>query len=258
MSEHTKKKEWFQMEADTFEKEESHKPITEEQIFFETVAAGDIDAVRKNCEEHKFLQKEGVGILSNDPITNIKYHFVVTAALMTRICIKNGLGEEIAFRLSDFYIKKLDNLNTIKGIEAVHNDMVIDFTGRMRIITNRIGQTGSVSESINYIYSHITSKITVADVAAEVGLSESYLSRLFKKEIGSSISDYIRDKKIDAAHNLLKYSDCSMIEIANRLAFSSQSHFIQTFKKMVGITPKKYRELYGKKLWHSSNSIHCP
>lgn len=43
--------------------------------------------------------------------------------------------------------------------------------------------------------------------------------------------------------NLLQYSDYSMIEIANRLSFSSQSHFIQQFRETVGMTPKKYRDL---------------
>lgn len=44
------------------------------------------------------------------------------------------------------------------------------------------------------------------------------------------------------AKNLLRFSDCSMIDIANRLSFSSQSHFIQQFREVVGMTPKKYRD----------------
>ena len=81
------------------------------------------------------------------------------------------------------------------------------------------------------------------------GLSASYLSRLFKKELGISISDYILEKKIEKSENLLKYSDYSLVDIANYLAFSSQSHFIQTFKKAVGITPNKYRNQYYHSSW---------
>ena len=68
------------------------------------------------------------------------------------------------------------------------------------------------------------------------------MSRLFKKETGDSVSAYIRRQKIDMAKNLLRYSDYSMIDIANRLSFSSQSHFIQQFRDIVGMTPKKYRD----------------
>lgn len=83
-----------------------------------------------------------------------------------------------------------------------------------------------------------------------LGVSASYLSRLFKKETGVSVSTYIRDRKIDMAKNLLRFSDASMIDIANRLAFSSQSHFIQQFKESVGMTPKKYRDKYYMVEWN--------
>ena len=51
------------------------------------------------------------------------------------------------------------------------------------------------------------------------------------------------------AKNLLKFSNYSMIEIANRLSFSSQSHFIQQFRETVGMTPKKYRDQNHKIQW---------
>jgi AraC-like DNA-binding protein len=82
-----------------------------------------------------------------------------------------------------------------------------------------------------------------------VELSPSYLSRLFKQNLGVSVSDYIREKKIEKAENLLKYSDKSLIDIANYLAFSSQSHFIKTFEKYEGLTPKKYRDKHYHKTW---------
>ena len=75
----------------------------------------DFDYIRKtlreNCENGKFLELDGVGILSKDPVTNLKYHFVVTAAMITRICWQNGMELERTFRLSDFYIQKLDDAN---------------------------------------------------------------------------------------------------------------------------------------------------
>ena len=95
----------------------------------------------------------------------------------------------------------------------------------------------------------MSSRITIKELAEYTDLSPSYLSRLFKKELGISISDYISEKKIEKAENLLKYSDFTFIEIANYLAFSSQSHFIQTFKKAVGLTPKKYRDQYYRTSW---------
>ena len=71
----------------------------------------------------------------------------------------------------------------------------------------------------------------------------------WKEELGISISDFIREKKIEKAQNPLRYCDFSLIEISAYLSFSSQSHFIQSFKKLVGMTPKKYRDLYYATNW---------
>ena len=73
-----------------------------------------------------------------------------------------------------------------------------------------------------------------------------------------SVSAYIRDRKIDMAKNLLRFSDASMIDIANRLAFSSQSHFIQQFKESVGMTPKKYRDKYYMEEWSIESEPEAP
>ena len=105
-----------------------------------------------------------------------------------------------------------------------------------------------------YIYAHIKERITIKDLADALGVSASYLSRLFKKETGVSVSAYIRNRKIDMAKNLLRFSNDSMIEIANRLSFSSQSHFIQQFREVVGMTPKKYRDTYYMVEWNAEPS----
>lgn len=234
--------EWLLFEAGDDIDEIEHRPPTEEFLFYRAVASGDVDAVRKNCEQGRFVESEGVGVLSRNPVTNLKYHFVITTAMITRLCRENGMELEQAFRLSDFYIQKLDDIHTIQGVQRLHDEMVIDYTEKMR----RYFRTDTNSKHINackeYIYSHIKERITIEDLADEFGVSASYLSRLFKKETGVSVSAYIREQKMEVAKNLLRFSDYSMIEIANRLSFSSQSHFIQQFREAVGVTPKKYRD----------------
>lgn len=240
--------EWYQQETTDDEEDILHRPANEEYAFFDAVSSGDVEAVRQNCDAHRFTDSLGTGMLSRDPVTNLKYHFVVTAAMVTRACVKNGLEMEQAYRLSDFYILKLDDIHTTEGVARLHEHMVLDFTGKMRLLQK--GSTSKpITECIDYIYAHIKERITIEDLAEYTELSESYLSRLFKKEIGVSVSDYIREKKIEKSQNLLRFCDYSLIDIANYLSFSSQSHFIQSFKKYVGMTPKKYRDLYYCTSW---------
>ena len=235
--------EWLLLEAEDEIDEVEHRPPTEEYLFYWNVTNGDVDAIKKNCEQQRFLDSDGVGVLSRNPITNLKYHFVITTAMITRMCKQKGMELELAFRMSDFYIQKLDNIHTIEGVRSLHDAMVLDYTEKMRRICRSDTNSRRINVCKEYIYSHIKERITVEDLADVLGVSASYLSRLFKKETGDSVSMYIRTQKIEMAKNLLQYSEYSMIEIANRLSFSSQSHFIQQFRESVGMTPKKYRDL---------------
>ena len=241
--------EWHLLEAEDEMDEIEHRQPTEEFLFYQSVTSGDVEAVRKNCEQERFLDSDGVGVLSRNHITNLKYHFVITTAMITRLCRQKGMALEQAFRMSDFYIQQLDDIHTVQGVRNLHDEMVLDYTEKMRKICQSDTNSRHISTCKEYIYSHIKERITIEDLADELGVSASYLSRLFKRETGDSVSAYIRRQKIEIAKNLLQYSEYSMIDIANRLSFSSQSHFIQQFREYVGMTPKKYRDLNYAAQW---------
>ena len=246
--------EWLLLEAGDDIDEIEHRPPSEEFLFYWAVANGDVDAVRKNCEMGRFVQSDGVGVLSRNPVTNLKYHFVITTAMVTRLCRQNGMELEQAFRLSDFYIQKLDHIHTVEEVRTLHDEMVMDYTEKMRRYFRKDTNSKHINACKEYIYSHIKERITIEDLSDEFGVSASYLSRLFKKETGVSVSAYIREQKMNIAKNLLRFSDYSLIEIANRLSFSSQSHFIQQFRETVGMTPKKYRDENYMVQWNTKAS----
>lgn len=241
--------EWQLRELVENELATTHKPMEDEYTFYQAVKSGDMNYVRQNCQQGTFSNLEGFGILSKNSLTNMKYHLVISVAMITRHCVEGGMELEQAYRLSDFYILKLDTCSTLQAISDLHTNMALDFTEKMLLLKNNKIISKSILLCKEYIYNNIHDRITVNDLAIHTNLSASYLSRLFKKELGVAISDYIRDKKIEKAKNLLKYSDFTSIDIANYLAFSSQSHFIQTFEKQVGITPKKYRDKFYRKSW---------
>ncbi len=106
--------EWLLFEAEDDVDEIEHRQPTEEFLFYQAVSNGNVAAVRKNCEQERFLDSEGVGILSRNQVTNLKYHFVITTAMITRLCRQKGMELEQAFRMSDFYIQKLDDIHTVQ------------------------------------------------------------------------------------------------------------------------------------------------
>lgn len=93
-----------------------------------------------------------------------------------------------------------------------------------------------------YIEEHYREKISVSDLAEQLFLSPNYLSSLFKKHIGSSISEYITLCRIQKAKELMAESnDLKTYELASLVGYSDYEHFRKVFKKYVGMNPAKYR-----------------
>ena len=88
---------------------------------------------------------------------------------------------------------------------------------------------------------HLHERITVPMLANHVHLNPTYLSELFARETGATISQYITDQRMEAARNMLRYSQYSVGEIAQILAYRSPSHFGKVFKDHMGVTPREYR-----------------
>ncbi|MDE6593867.1 MAG: AraC family transcriptional regulator [Oscillospiraceae bacterium] len=218
-----------------------HSPFEKEFEFYECVKSGDSEGVLRLMTP---LAGEGSGELSEDPLRNIKYHFVVTIALITRFCVEGGMEMETAYTLSDLYILKMDKAMNEEQIHALHKEAVLDFTEHMNRIAHENIYSKPVIMTMDYIYDNLHEKISVEDIADSVELSPSYLSRLFHKEVGVTISVYTAVKRVETAQNMLRFSDYSPMDIGNYLAFSSNSHFINTFKKYTGMTPREFRTKY--------------
>lgn len=99
----------------------------------------------------------------------------------------------------------------------------------------------AVVECMDYIRYHLHERITVPMLANHVHLNPTYLSELFARETGTTISRYIADQRMEAARNMLRYSQYSVGEIAQILAYRSPSHFGKVFKDHMGVTPREYR-----------------
>lgn len=229
------------------EENEYRVPYSSEFEFYIFVKNGEVEKVKEACKK-AFSDIEGFGKLCENPLQNIKYHFVVTAALIARYCIEGGMSHETAYNLSDLYINRADKAKTFSDISRLHTEMSVDYAKRM----NKIGKNRIFSKpvilSVDYIYENIGKRITLSDLAELTGLNESYLSRLFKKETGETVTDYILRKKIETAENMLKYSSYPPSEIAFMLGFPSQSYFTAVFRKLTDTTPKKYRDEHFRKV----------
>jgi len=217
-------------------------PYTPEQEFYSVIKSGNTTKVKELCQE-SLLSKKGFGTLSLNSLQNIKYHFAITAALVARYCLEGGMELSTAYGLSDFYIQKADSCTKPQDIASLHTVMCLDYAKRMKNLRKSKVTSRHISACIDYIWDNLHTRITIETLASLVDLNSSYLSRLFKKEVGMTVSQYIQDKKIETAQNMLIYSDHTPSHISSVLAFPNQSYFTEIFHKKTGMTPLKYRNL---------------
>ena len=161
--------------------------------------------------------------------------------MLARYCIEGGMEVTEAYDLSDYYIHKADLMKSKKEISALHPQMCLDYTTRMEKLHRNHACSRPVTQCLEYIYDHLHNRITVPMLAAHAGISPSYLSHLFAKEMGISVSSYIQSKKIETAQNMLCHSDYAISVISTTLAFPSQSYFTSVFREKTGKTPTQYR-----------------
>ncbi len=219
-------------------------PFQSEFEKFKSIQAGDVETVRNNFKAIRNSFEKGKGTLSKDPVRNIRYHMIISTAITARICVQGGMPHDDAYALSDIYITKADETTSYNEILDLFENMHIDYATRMQELRKENVISIHVRKCIDYIYEHMHEKITIETLAKHIDRNPSYLSKLFHKETGINIHEYLTGVRVETAQNMLRYSNHSYLEIAESLGFCSQSSFISTFRRIVGYTPKQYRDLF--------------
>lgn len=100
-----------------------------------------------------------------------------------------------------------------------------------------------VTRGLEFLANFYTSRISLQDVAGNAGISTRHFARLFLKEMGMNVQDYLGILRIRKAKDLLENSDQDITRIAYSLGFNSSQYFTTSFKRIEHITPKEYRRL---------------
>lgn len=224
------------------QKENYHIHLTnnKELQFYNAIKNGNIDFLNKIMEP---FDNHHLEILSGNPLRNMQYHLTIMLTLITYFCIEGGMDEKTANILSSIHIQKMDSCTTVQQIIQLHHDIVFDYASRMQQIHKKNRKSPAVIQCIDYIYQNLHNTISIDDLAAYTNKNATYLCGLFKKEMNITIGNFIRNKRIEAAENMLKFSDYDISDISKCLGFTSYSYFINVFKKSTGFTPREYRKI---------------
>lgn len=102
-------------------------------------------------------------------------------------------------------------------------------------------RTGSrnphVKNMIDYIRTHICSKITLKEISEQIGLSREYASYLFKREMGCTVTDYINEQKLMLAKNMIVGGEMTLSDVSIALGYENYNYFSRSFKAYFGVSP---------------------
>ena len=216
-----------------------HSNYEEEMRIYRHIRDGDFRAVE---ETRQTFRAERQGHLSDEPLTNMKYLFVASMTLVVRFVITGGMNSETAYTASDYYIQQMDRCRSVEEVSSLHEEAIEFFTDYMVQLKKEKIYSKTVMHCMNYISCHLNRPVCVTEIAAQVKRNPDYLSSLFKKETGKTISEYVMESRLQAARNMLLDSDCSCAEVSAAFGFSSQSYFAQCFLKSCGLTASAYRK----------------
>ena len=97
-----------------------------------------------------------------------------------------------------------------------------------------------------YIMQHLTENLSLEEVATEACVSPTHLTRLFKKRHQMGVVDFVTEKKMGLAEELMKQDNLTVSYIASKLGYSNYSYFTKVFKKYTGKTPTEYKKELAK------------
>lgn len=186
---------------------------------------------------------EYVGLIQASKVTDMEYLRLMTMDMITRagttlhkygISLTDLIGEEKLY-------KKVRNINTIEEI-TIYLEKALDII--MSYHESKKLKQGNkvVEEAIAFIDDNLFNpELSLRLVASKIYSNESYLSRVFKKEKGMSLIEYILKKRIDESVHLLNTTDLKVYEIADKVGFRDPHYFSICFKKLTKVTVKEFK-----------------
>jgi two-component system, response regulator YesN len=166
---------------------------------------------------------------------------------VTKIIILSGYAEfeyariAIRYGVNDFLLKPVDYSTII--------DLIVEFEQKSRMAS--LEKLDMIDTAIYHIKKNFTSPtLSLTEVAELVGLTPPHFSKIFKKKINELYIDYLTRIRIERAQLLLQQQNLLKVyEIGEAVGYQDQHYFSQIFKKIVGVTPKQYREQKNKQIY---------
>ncbi len=181
----------------------------------------------------------------SDSLRNRKNYLIILNTLLRKAAENGGVHPLHIDSLSSSFAKKIEKICSINDSLSLQRDMIRSYC--LLVKQHSVSKYSYlVGKSITLISYDLTADLSLKNIASQLNVTPTYLSALFHKECGMTLTEYVNSRRIDHAINLLTNTDKLVNIISYECGISDTNYFIKLFKKHTGITPTKYREQIGK------------
>ena len=209
-----------------------------ENQLMEAVSKGQIhkaDLLFANFSSFPFEQRVA------DPLRNIKNYSIIMNTLLRKAAEQGGVHPLYLDNTSSDHAVRIEQLRSMESVPVLMSDMFRNYCQLVRKHATK-NYSPPVQKALLYIESNLSENLGLRMLAETLNVSSSYLSNLFRKETGQTLTDYINRRRIRHAMHLLKTSRLQIQTIAQHCGIMDVQYFSKMFKRIAGMTPKAYRE----------------
>lgn len=208
----------------------------------ELIRAVSLGQEHRALQTLSFLAENSFEARTNDPIRNIKNYCVIMNTLLRKAAENGGVHPLYINDVSSSFAVRIEQLSSMKALTELMQEM---FTTYCRLVRKHSMRnfSPSVQKVIAIINSDLSANLSLHALAESQNISPGYLSTIFKKETGKTITEYVLQERMKLAGRLLTTTSLQIQSVALYCGIMDVQYFSKLFKKHTGKTPKEYREV---------------
>ena len=179
----------------------------------------------------------------NDSIRNRKNYMIILNTLLRKAAEHGSVHPFHIDQISTSYASKIEEIKTVNESISIMNEMIHNYC--LLVKTHSLSRYSYlVGQVITLVSFDLKADLSLNNLSEQLSVTPSYLSRLFKKEMNLTLTEYVNKKRIEQAVYLLNNSDSQVQSIAFECGIQDVNYFIKLFKKQTGLTPSQYRNQF--------------
>lgn len=191
---------------------------------------------------NRFISSQRMEIRTPNLIRNQKNYMVILNTLL-RKAAQSGYVHSIHIdRLSSQFAKKIERFGSSFDDSLLGKEMIRKYCLLVRNYSLS-GYSEIIKKALTLIRSDLTEDLSLKSIAAKLNTNASYLSTLFKKELGMTLTEYVTKKRIEHAVFLLNSTSLQIGSVARECGLPDVQYFSKLFKKQINMSPSEYRKL---------------